>query len=51
MPRAEVNDLSDEQLAFRLQEAARDIRDGHVTRCTGEAELREFFAKLRNASE
>jgi hypothetical protein len=42
-----VHDLTDEEMARRVDAARDDERDGRLVRCRDEVELREFFRTLR----
>jgi hypothetical protein len=39
-------DLSDQEVARRLQAAQADEQEGRIVHCENEAELREFFRTL-----
>lgn len=43
---ATVPDLTEEQMARRIDEAQADERDGRLVRCHDEAEVRELFGTL-----
>ncbi len=43
---ATVPELTEEQMARRLEEAQAEERDGRLVGCHDEAELREFFGTL-----
>ncbi len=47
----ETDELTDDDVIVRLQEAARDEREGRLVRCDTEEELRAAFARLRAGQE
>ena len=49
--RIDTDELTDDEIMVRLQEAARDEREGHLVRCDTEEELRGVFARLRSGQE
>ncbi len=49
--RIEADELTDDEIMVRLQEAARDEREGRLVRCDTEEELRAAFARLRSGQE
>jgi len=49
--RIETDELTDDEVMLRLQEAARDEREGRLVRCDTVEELRAAFARLRSGQE
>ena len=49
--RIETDELTDDEVMVRLQEAARDEREGRLVRCDTEEELRAAFARIRSGQE
>ena len=49
--RIETDELTDDEIMVRLQEAARDEREGRLVRCDTEEELRAAFARMRSGQE
>ncbi len=49
--RIETDELTDDEVVARLQEAARDEREGRLVRCDTVEELRAAFARLRSGRE
>jgi len=47
----ETDELTDDEVMVRLQEAARDEREGRLVRCETEEDLRTVFARLRSGRE
>jgi len=47
----ETDELSDDEIIVRLQEAARDEWEGRLVRCDTEEELRAAFVRLRSGKE
>lgn len=50
-PRILTDELSDDEVMVRLQQAARDEREDRLVRCDTEEELRAAFARLRSGQE
>lgn len=47
----ETDEFTDDDVIVRLQEAARDEREGRLVRCDTEGELLAAFARLRAGQE